>query len=476
MLNGLDGRIRLVQTPDAATSARRPLPLWARVMDFGAVALALVAGVIALSGGTSIRLLNGHLGLTSPGRFLLWAVVLIVVRHLITREQPIYGHLTERAKAWSRSAAVRTAVLVAVVTRPLMFAAGYLAVMMFGYAPGAEPFHDFSSELMNLPLRWDAGWYMGIATRGYEYSASAGAEAQQNIVFFPAFPMLVRFVARLGGNGPAAYVLGATLVSVTLFILALVYFYLLAREELDADQAATAVWLLALFPFSVFYGAIYTESLYLLGALGAFYHFRRREFVRAACWGLLVGLTRPNGFFLCAPLGILLLSQLRDRRAWLAAAAPAAGVFLYCLFIWQLAGNPIAWAMGHAAWGRHYGGLSRLVIERYGYISNSGLLQYISLQPYDLLNGTAVVLILASVWPVARRFGVAFAVFVLINILPPLAAGGLMSAGRFSSVLFPAFLWLAAVVPARHRAGWIAAFAGLQTFNAALFYTWRPLY
>ena len=66
--------------------------------------------------------------------------------------------------------------------------------------------------------------------------------------------------------------------------------------------------------------------------------------------------------------------------------------------------------------------------------------------------------------------------FILINILPPLAAGGLMSAGRFSSVLFPAFLWLGAAVPARHRAGWIATFAAIQAFNAALFYTWRPLF
>jgi hypothetical protein len=42
--------------------------------------------------------------------------------------------------------------------------------------------------------------------------------------------------------------------------------------------------------------------------------------------------------------------------------------------------------------------------------------------------------------------------------------------------MFPAFLWLARAVPVRHRAGWIAGFAALQAFNAALFYTWRPLF
>ena len=51
-----------------------------------------------------------------------------------------------------------------------------------------------------------------------------------------------------------------------------------------------------------------------------------------------------------------------------------------------------------------------------------------------------------------------------------------MSAGRFSSVLFPAFLWLASDGAGGAPDGWIAAFAALEAFNAALFYTWRPLF
>ncbi len=448
-------------------------------MDFLVVVLTLVAGLVAISGGGRVRLWNGHLGVTSVPRLLIWAVAIAAARHTIVRVEPIHRHLVALASAWTRSIAVRTAVLAVAVTRPLMFGAGYLAVMMFGYAPGAEPFHDFSSELLNLPLRWDAGWYLGIATRGYEYIASAGPDAQQNIVFFPAFPMIVRFVARLAGNSQLAYVLGATMMSVGLFAIALIYVYLLARDDLDAEQSAAAVWLLAAFPFSIFYGAIYTESLYLLGTVGAFYHFKRGDFRIAAGWALLVGLTRPNGFLLSLPLAIVVLLDRRERlgaRAWLAASMPAVGVLVYSLVVWRIADHPLAWAMGHAAWGRHYGGLTRLVADRYGYIANAGLLEYVSREPYDLLNAMAVVFVLASVWPVTRRFGLAYAAFLLVNILPPLASGGLMSAGRFSSVLFPAFLWLGALVPVRHRAGWIAAFAGMQTFNAALFYTWRPLY
>jgi hypothetical protein len=86
------------------------------------------------------------------------------------------------------------------------------------------------------------------------------------------------------------------------------------------------------------------------------------------------------------------------------------------------------------------------------------------------------VFVLIAVWPVARRFSIAYAVFILVNMLPALASGGLLSAGRFSAVMFPAFLWLARVVPARHRPGWIVGFAALQALSAVLFYTWRPLF
>ena len=159
-----------------------------------------------------------------------------------------------------------------------------------------------------------------------------------------------------------------------------------------------------------------------------------------------------------------------------AAAMPVLGMLMYSAFIWRLAGNPFAWLAGHAAWGRHYSGLTAIVSDRYNYIANEGLYGYVSQVPLDLLNALGVIFVLATVWPVARSLGLAYAVFILINILPPIAQGGLMSAGRFSSVLFPAFLWLAAAVPARHRGGWIASFAAIQALNAALFYTWRQLY
>jgi hypothetical protein len=167
-------------------------------------------------------------------------------------------------------------------------------------------------------------------------------------------------------------------------------------------------------------------------------------------------------------------ARLADRVA--AAAAPGIGMLFYSTYIFFLTGNPFQWTAQNAAWGRVYRSLDSVVADRVDYISMNGLYGYASTQTLDLLYLIAAVFMLATVWPVYRRFGLPLAAMILLNLLPPIAAGGLLSIGRVTSVLFPAFLWMGAAVPERHRGAWIAFFAALQAFAAVMFFTWRPLY
>src|SRR5690606_16003631 len=144
------------------------------------------------------------------------------------------------------------------------------------------------------------------------------------------------------------------------------------------------------------------------------------------------------------------------------AAMPCVGALLYSLYLWPLTGDPLSWAAGHVAWGREYRGLTMVVAGGYGQLADHGLYAYVTHGPYDALQAAGALFVIGAAWGVARRLGIEYAVFILVNVLPPLAAGGLMSVGRFSSVLFPAFIWLATVVPARHRHGWIASFMAVQ--------------
>ena len=92
------------------------------------------------------------------------------------------------------------------------------------------------------------------------------------------------------------------------------------------------------------------------------------------------------------------------------------------------------------------------------------------------MNGAATVVALLLTWPVARRIGLAYAVLLLLMLLPPLAAGGFMSMGRVTSTLFPLFLYLGWSLRGSSRSSVVTACAVLQGFLAALYWTWRPLF
>ena len=457
---------------------------------------AALALIVSLSGGFRVRVGPLWIGVRTPLPLLLWAIAASVVRHVAAPQQPLFREAPRRFVGWLRASAAHDATRTVLGTRPVMFFVGYLAVFMFGYLDGRPPLRHFDNELMNLPVRWDAGWYLDIATGGYRY-APDDPKAQQNVVFFPAYPMLVRAAGRLLGGKVFAYVIAGTMISLAAFWGALLYLYTLTREALGEDRARAALWLLASYPFAVFFGAIYTESLFLLGVVATFYHFTKQQFGRAACWGGLVGLTRLNGALLAIPLvtlacsGFLPARLVRGRdsaadwnpstsiregtlaRGLAAALMPPAGLLLYAAFIWRTTGDPIAWATGHAAWGRTYEGLGTLFRNELTQVTASGLSGTVA---YDVVNALGALFALAAVWPVSRRLGLAYGLFMLLNLLPALAVGGFLSAGRFSSVLFPVFVWLAMVVPPAHRIGWIASFAALQACNAALYYTWRPMF
>jgi hypothetical protein len=460
------------------------LPKWATALDVLAVVMALVAISVAIFGGFRIWIFESRLSVTDWLRPALWSVVLLALRHGIIRREPLPQRVAAAVARWWRSPDTRVVLPIHLSTRLGVLLVGFLAVQLVGFPPeAAGRFKLYENELLNLPARWDSGWYLTIATEGYRYDPNMRADYQQNIAFFPAFPMAMRYLSVVLGRQPLWTGVGISLVA---FFIALTYFLRLARDFLkDEDQAVTAVTLLAMYPFAVFFSAAYTEGLFLLTLIGAVYHFHKHQLWRAAMWGFVCGLTRPNGALLSIVLALMAIAP--SLREWLktpgtlfrriiAAGSPGYGMLLYSAFIYRMTGDPFMWTKQNVAWGRVYRGLDSIVSDRVDFIAANGLYNYASTQTMDMFYLMAVLLCAAAVWPVYRRHGLAFAVLIPITILPPMAAGGLLSMGRVTSILFPVFLWLGGAVPPRHRFAWVGAFAVLQGFVAVMFFTWRPLF
>src|SRR5215469_4455733 len=192
-------------------------------------------------------------------------------------------------------------------------------------------------------IKQDAQWFLYIAQHGYSASNSTGA-------FYPAYPMLVRFVSYLCfGN----VVVAGLLVSNLALLAALVVLYRLTQQEYDEDTARRAVLYLCLFPTAFFLFDAYSESLFLLAAVGAFALARRGHWGWAGLVGIVATLTRSMGVVVALALVVEAVHQtIADRRladspAGLlgvaprlalrlgASVLPLAGTAGYLLF-WQL--------------------------------------------------------------------------------------------------------------------------------------------
>jgi hypothetical protein len=333
--------------------------------------------------------------------------------------------------------------------------------------------------------RHDSGWYFDIARKGYDASAAV-AGGRANIAFAPVYPLLMRYVGRLFGRSPGDLYLGGIVVSWVSFVLAMVVLYRLAALDLPRRRAERAVLLTAIFPFSFFFGAVYTESTFLLFTLLSFYGFRTQRWALGGLAGAVATATRVTGIMMWPALAWIAWRSAkptgRDRALAAAALVVASLGFVgYCAYIYDLTGQPLLWATALTRWGSGYhpGGapwtapvalVQRLLTHPYAFLASEPMALY------DTLYGVTALLFAAAIPFVWRRLGAAYGLFMLLNLYLPLSSGAFEGLGRYCSVLFPAFIWLASIRSRVVYTSLVVVFALFYTLGLALFSTVRPLF
>src|SRR5438445_694627 len=109
------------------------------------------------------------------------------------------------------------------------------------------------NELANLQARWDTDFYYSIATTGYHWDPAVFLH--QNVVFFPLYPLLMRWGGALLGGHP---LVAGTIISLIAFGGAIGVLYRLAAHELGEEKAWPVILLLSTYPYAVFYSVAYT--------------------------------------------------------------------------------------------------------------------------------------------------------------------------------------------------------------------------
>ncbi len=396
--------------------------------------------------------------------------------------------------------------LVAVLaSRLLVLGSGAAAALLTGRVAGwqfADPtrltqsFGRLGNVLLAASVRWDSLHYLSIAQQGYRPAADTG--------FFPFYPLLIRALSTVLGSGVAA----GLLISYTSLAIALTLLHRLTREELGRRAADATVLLLAFAPLSVFFSAIYTESLFLALSVGTIYLARRGHFAPACLTAACGTLTHAEGMVLFAPLAHLYwvrrgrprsLRPLIDRQLAALCLPPLAlaGLSLYMRvqgFGW------LAWITGSHATGHGHSiaplssGQTIFVRSFYGPLVTvwdaftagvTGLSQTLHGYPtvlpgvgdvftigfQNLVYLVVLVITLAALYETWRRLPAVYAIYAtFVVLLFTASVVAVIPLRAFDRYMLPAFpLWMSA-------AGWLTQrrlLTGVLVLSALLsvFYT-----
>ncbi len=142
--------------------------------------------------------------------------------------------------------------------------------------------------------RFDALRYLRLAREGYAHD--------EDSVFPPLYPLLIRALGSLWGGSNVALLAAGLLISNLAALGLLILLYWVTMAEFGEAQATRTLVYLTLFPTGFFLFAPYTEALFMLLALGSLWAGRNGRFWLAGGLGLLAALTRLTGWVLVIPL------------------------------------------------------------------------------------------------------------------------------------------------------------------------------
>lgn len=343
---------------------------------------------------------------------------------------------------------VRTPLLVFVATRLGILLVAYLAGALIADSPFVPPYHlrGTANTLLDIfGSRWDTGFYVSIAEEGYRFEGVP----LPSVAFFPLYPLLMRAVGALVGD----VVVGGVIISNLALLLATILLYRLASESWGRDVGARTIWYFLIFPAAFFGIAVYSESLFVLAAIGALYFARRGYWEVAALLGIAASLTRFTGLIVAPMILAEWWVQRRNRAnegqpsrlGLLAAAAVPLGALVYMAYLNRAFDDPLAFVHGSEAWARQPQSplitVAALLQTPEGGWWTALLAGRVHPDNWIDLGFVLIFLILGLVLLFQKRWSEGL--FVTLGTFLALGSGLLMSQRRYVWVLFPAFILLA---------------------------------
>ncbi len=315
---------------------------------------------------------------------------------------------------------------------------GYLFVPLGGknfFGGGLDLYKQYPYVL--AWANFDGEHYMSIAMHGYQSLEQA---------FFPLYPLLIYLGKYFLPNNFLASASIGLAISNIFFIAALWLLYKLVRIDYSAKIGWLTLTLLLVFPTSFYFGAVYTESLFLFFSVATFYFSRREKWWMAALMGILACTTRVFGVLLLPALLIDVFINKKSFSKWYPLLFIPLGLFFYMIYLYITVGDPFAFYTLQSLIGEHRQKgiiLFPQVVYRYFNI----LFHY---QKFDIFLATflleffvTLLFFIVPIWGFFKKVRWSYIFYSLVSLLLPTVQGSFSSGARYVLVIFPVFIMLA---------------------------------
>lgn len=277
---------------------------------------------------------------------------------------------------------------------------------------------------------WDGNYYLELASEGYRSTSSANA-------FYPLWPGVIRFFSFLTGCKP---VWVGFWVSNFCSLVGIWLFWKLISEEYGSKISKYTLCFLMAFPGALFFCMLYTESLFFLLVIVAFYAMRKEYWFLVGIAVFLLPLTRAVGVFILVPLAWQLWEEKKLFKNWLLLLVPLAGYGAYFGLMYIFTGNALAGFDAQKAYP-HAPSIAN-IFNLSGFWNNFTNMQSIYGMRNSILDRAFFLLLLALlpfVWKLNRTW---FFYTLLMGVVPAMTSW-FMSYRRYIIVCFPIFVVLA---------------------------------
>jgi hypothetical protein len=218
----------------------------------------------------------------------------------------------------------------------LAFAIGFIALQKDFLGGGLENY--LANPQLWSWANFDGEHLLSISLVGYK---------PLQYFFFPAYPFLVSFVAKLFYSSTTTHLITGLVISHAALLMGLIGLIRLTKLDYKKNIARLSLILLLLFPTSFYFGAFYTESLFFALSVWSFYFARKGRWLVAGALGAVLAATRVVGLALIPAL--IVEAWMQGGRGGLGEVGKKVlgivlvplGIVVYMVYLNKVVGDPL---------------------------------------------------------------------------------------------------------------------------------------